>query len=211
MIVVTAFTPRYKTIADGLIKSCREYDIKCVAYSYPESSWLEATWNKPDAILRAMDDYPSDDVVWIDADARLKRYPELFESIESVGIFSGANDPEANAAIDIWNPNEKRRPIFSKSYRGGTIFFENTDEIENMVIEWLSFRSPCISRKIPDQYCLAYVFFNNNIEVIELPVSYCFVYDTDKLWSSCREPVIEHYQASRKFNSSKIKKHPIFG
>lgn len=110
-------------------------------------------------------------IIWLDADAVLYSYPNLFDSI-----------PE-----DI---------AFCTYYGGvasGTLYMKPTKQIISLCEEWISMNSK--NTEIFDQKNLNTLVKQNNIKYYKLPISYCKID-----FAKCHEKiVIGQNQASRRF------------
>jgi len=121
------------------------------------------------------------DIVWLDADAVVQQYPILFDVLdEDVAVHYRHSDHEGD------------------TLHSGTIYFRYNQEVLNMVDKWIE-HCKCKTETF-DQRSLqsaVRVFYNerHKIRVMCLPDSYFQIYDLMN-WG---KPVIEHFQASRKF------------
>jgi hypothetical protein len=146
------------------------------------SEWARNTRYKPHFILRAMERFPGEDIVWIDADAEVVRRPVLFEELSTAVC----------ATADI-----------ACCFRGdelltGTVFFKNTPRVRQAVIEWASRSEANIAMPKGEQFSLDQVRKSNPDLVFKmLPMEYCYF----DLVSSLAKgpPVIIHKQQSRKY------------
>jgi hypothetical protein len=121
------------------------------------------------------------DIVYIDADAVFKSYPLLFDKFEQ----------------DIGVVVYRNYETFS-----GTIYLANNHRVHKLVDDWQEY---CF--KYPgflEQLMLEKALVENKhlLSVMNLPFSYCKVFDDPVVFA----PVIEQYQASRKFKADIEKK-----
>ena len=145
--------------------------------------WYKNTCYKPTFIKEMMEKFPGLDIVYVDADARFKAYPQLFEELK----------------CDVAVHNFDRRHHKTKGVSGfeilsGTIFFRNCPEVMYIVYRW---ETECAKRpRVWDQKSLARVIGDYH----NLPEEYCTIFDTMR---HVKEPVIVHYQASRQVRKNK--------
>lgn len=137
-------------------------------------SWQKNTHYKA-KFIRKMLDYCNTPIVWVDADAVIKDRPVLFETLK------------ADFACHLRGGSE---------LLSGTLYFANNDTVKSFVDDWIA-----TNEKHPDvweQKNLQAVLpkWKDKINIFYLPPEYCLIFD---LMRKEGEPVIEHYQASRRF------------
>ena len=167
----TAYEERAKNLRDSLERLGIPYDIEGI---HNLGSWEKNCANKGSFILEKMKQHPSKNIVWIDADAEVKQDPKIFERIKQ------------HVAVHYKD---------HKELLSGTVFFRNTQQSRGIVAQW---RDLCRqSPKKWDQKVLEQVLSLHRfvLKVKKLPPSYCQIFDTMKHHG---DPVIEHYQESRK-------------
>lgn len=168
--VVTYHTPgEYAKVCQNLIESLKRHQISYTVFERPAlGSWLQNVNQKPGVILNAMLTIPYD-IVWLDADSVVKRFPALFDTIKT------------DIAVC-------QRPNLVAS---GTIFLKNTETVKNFVYDWC--RAVDLVRQRNDQDALRDTLTTHpEITQTTLPWSYCAIADFYK-----EEPVIAQNQASR--------------
>jgi hypothetical protein len=177
---------RWKSIMPGIL----------VDYSINESgAWASNAAQKARVIRTALDDFWPEPVVWVDADARIKAFPTLLETL-------------------LWQDIDiayHRRKSTHRRYDGelltGTLYFGNTVEARLILDLWIK-----AIEENPgtwDQKLLDGVLGGVNVQSMraytghpkeyDLPASYCafdLVCQYDGLEES--EAIIWHEQASRK-------------
>jgi len=178
MIYISMFTNDvvYSTHVKILIKCLEKFELKSKIYEIENrGSWIKNTSQKAEIILRAMEDFPDENIVWIDADAEIYEKPVLFDKLK------------CDLAFYFWH--EK------KELRSGTLFIRNNYEMKLFILNWIKLNN---SNDIWEQRNLQTII-DSNIKTTNLPVEYCFIfdskYDKELLKGS---PVIVHNQASRK-------------
>lgn len=117
MIVVSYYTNRkYKAMANVLKDSCTAVGLHCAVFAVKdEGSWQKNVYQKPHVIRKAMAAYPAEDILFIDADAKVVRYPNELISTdwEVAAYFEGphlpvsgtvflVNTPRVHAVVDAW-------------------------------------------------------------------------------------------------------------
>jgi len=137
------------------------------------------------SVQRALNyDNGNKDVLRVDADARFRQRPTIFEQ----------DDFDADIAAVVhdfpWRKNE---------LLGGTLFFRNTLRVQRLVDMWVNLA--CESERKNErngdllQELLKDRIFES-LKFVKLPPTYCQIFD---LMANCGDPVIEHFQASRRF------------
>ena len=126
------------------------------------------------------------DILRVDADARFQQFPSLF-------LQDDFNADIAAVIYDFpWHHNE---------LMGGTLFFRNNDRVKRFVDQWARL---CCADKPTERPgdLLDFMFrqgqeFHNFVSFATLPPTYCKIFD--KMDDVTDPPVIEHFQASRRF------------
>jgi len=137
------------------------------------------------SVQRALNyDNGNKDVLRVDADARFRQRPTIFEQ----------DDFDADIAAVVhdfpWRKNE---------LLGGTLFFRNNKMVKDLVSVWVE--KACNSSRKNErngdllQEILGYGPYQY-LKFVKLPPTYCQIFD---LMANCGDPVIEHFQASRRF------------
>jgi hypothetical protein len=136
-------------------------------------------------------------IVFVDVDAEILEHPKLFEEI-----------PEKyNVACHILDKAKWYNRDFNgeKEVLSGTLFIRNNEESKKLVNEWIQ---RCEKSVIWEQKVLQQILQENNIEVFELPIDYCYIVSLpngNSPFVKCEKPVIVHHQMSRK-TKGKIRK-----
>ncbi len=144
-------------------------------------------------VLRGLLDRFQRNIVYIDADGAVIHYPELLDGIE-----------EDFAAV--WLDREKYFPRFWKKgfygeqpagkweILGGTMFFRNNDRARAMLDAWEKLDAP-MDTHLSQVHLFNAIKSVPEIRVLKMPDGYCQIFD---IMAKAGEPVIEHYQASRR-------------
>lgn len=159
-------------------------------------TWTMNTQYKPILIKKALDMFRRP-VVCIDVDAVIRRNPDLFDHLKADFAAYIANstkrlDAELFPEID---GNTVMDMLLS-----GTIWFNDTPGARKLLERW---QLRCKSEPgVIDQTLLLECVKGmvGEISIHPLPVSYCQIYDIVR--DRCPDPVIEHYQASRRHRGS---------
>ena len=135
------------------------------------------TWNKTllslhPLILEAFDLY-KENLVYLDADAIIRQYPILFDTIDCDVAVHYKDDRELLA---------------------GTTYLKNCAKTKQLVKEWManSLKDP---RHLAAQTGLDTAIKEGDYNVYRLPAPYTLIFDSMKHQGP---PVIEHFQASRR-------------
>jgi hypothetical protein len=184
-IIVSHYTvdTGYEKEVENLIASLEKWNLDYIIEPIKSLGTWRANSNYCTRQVRMMLAARGDfDILRVDADAVFQRFPDLFLK----------DDFKADIAAHIhnfkWCPNE---------LLGGTVFFRNTPEVRRLVdkwVEWSMVEFPL--KRNPDllQQLILSEEFDINFE--SLPDEYCKIFD---LMKEVKEPVIEHFQASRRF------------
>lgn len=176
-IVVSMYTPDdiYIEAVGNLVLSLDKFGIPhSVVRIDDRGSWEKNCQAKVDVILSELVSTDKN-VVWVDADAQFTRYPDLFDSLVcDVGYY--------------YLPE-------TREYLSGTLFFSNTAKTKEFLTRW---RDLNFTNTLWDQVNMKSVLMEmgEGLSEYRLPVEYCKIFDNK--WQKCSDPVIVHYQASRK-------------
>lgn len=176
-LAISFYTPKYREIVEELKSSLDKFSIP---YDIEEreslGNWLLNCNHKPIFIKDKFLKHKKN-IVWIDADAVVYKYPKYFDVIEEeVGVYADRN----------WD------------FKSGTVFFSYNEKTLGFIDTWnyfckensKDFDQLNLKRAISECY-----YQKHNISVFFLPHTYCQIFDLMN-WG---EPVIEQHQASRKF------------
>jgi hypothetical protein len=143
-----------------------------------KGNWQANTQYKPYFIKQMLIRHFPKDILYLDADARIQQYPSLFDAVD----------------FDIGVAFREKIELL-----GGTIYLANNAKVYTLVNHWIEgcFMRPDIWEQRVLQHVLA-LKKDLHIQVKVLPETYCQIFD---LMKECGDPVIEHFQASRRFKS----------
>jgi hypothetical protein len=177
-VFVSFYTPAYTGEAAGLVASLELFGLPHdVALVPPLGNWTANCGHKPSFLLSMAEKWPGRPLVWLDADARVRQYPALFDSLDA----------------DFACHFKDGRELLS-----GTLYFAPTAPAAELLRRW---EERC--RTAPgewDQRNLQAVVAEGvpGLRVAELPPQYVQIFD---LMAHHGEPVILHRQASRKLKT----------
>lgn len=181
-----SFTPDFKVVGfytldtpyeeeiKGLEQSCQRLGIPIHTQGYAcRKQWEHNAGIKPEFLLSVLANETKNRLVYVDADARIKQEPRLF------------NELDCDLAVHFRRGSE---------LLSGTIFFKNNAKVRSLFEAWLMEQKRCPDEW--DQRVLQRVIKNWDGVIGELPATYCQIFDSMK---HAGMPVIEHLQASRRF------------
>lgn len=166
----TGYEEEAKKLVASLEKFNLPYDIEAIDNL---GNWQRNTHYKA-TFLRKMLDKRKEDLVYLDADAIVRKYPALFD------------DMDADLAVHI---RENIEPL------SGTLYLTNNEAIrpfiDDLIVE--NKRNP----EMHDEMIFGKVLdkWKERLNIFYLPATYAQIFD---LMSNAGEPVIEHFQLSRR-------------
>jgi hypothetical protein len=158
----------------------------------PRGSWRTNLNYKSEVILRAFDMYPDRDIVFIDSDAIVRNYPELFDKLSAYHTYTMA------AHFHPYKGNN----IPGGSLLSGTLWFQNSPSGRELVKLW--HKIGLENESIRHQHCLRLALeelraAGRPVEVCRLPREYTLIFDYYA--GEGVVPIVEHFQASRRLRS----------
>ena len=180
----------YEREVKKLIASLDEFGLERHIFACaPRGSWRQNLNWKSEIIGKAFDMFPGQDIVFIDADAVVRQDPVLFDKISAEHI----HDVAAH-----YHPYRMSAP--GGSLLSGTLWLANTMEGRRLVDRWhaIGVSQPTVRH----QHCLQLAINDLNqsgfpVRVYRLPRAYTLIFDYYR--TNRPDPVIEHFQASRRF------------
>ena len=180
----TIHTPYQKEIEklkQSLIKFDLDYDLEGIK---PKGTWrANSNWCAWQ-VQKALKYYPGRDIVRVDADAIIQRYPSYFTDF----------DFDADIAACVWKAS-RLRP--GGEFLGGTMYFANNERTRFIVDEWVKQSELTPTYRNGDMLETIIQKNKEKIRFGKLPLAYCKIFDFMR--NEVDEPVIEHFQASRKY------------
>jgi hypothetical protein len=166
----------YEEEAKRLIRSLKKFSLSYYVEGIRNlGSWQTNTHYKAQFIKRMLESLKAP-VVFIDADAVVKKYPLLFDFIQDdMAAFFKSNE------YDLLS---------------GTMFWSYTKAALKLIDDWIDENKKNIS--VWEQKTLSSLLgrMENKPRIFRLPIEYCFIYDSKR---KAADPVIEHHQSSRKY------------
>ena len=179
-VVCAFYTPNYRDDVERL-----EISLKAFGHEYHLQeferlpTWEQNTGIKPKFLLECLERFDGKDVLYLDADAFIRRKMDGFDDFEGdIGIHF----------------NEKGG---SHTIRTGTIYLRNNQNTRQFMQDWIEAQTTNLKFNDQDSFEVAYkqkkavTFFN-------LPVEYVKIYDRDDV-----KAYVEHFQASRRSDNVK--------
>lgn len=186
MRIIAYFTASYREYAMRLAESLNRLKYPYYMMEYPEfPDWVRNNHLKTDFIRDMLNKF-KEPVLYVDADAVVHKPPVLLEGLTDtdIGVYF----------LRGWKPEPMAL--------AGTIYAGNTIAARRFLEKWIE-ENHSNTQKYDDANLRTVLKrMSGEIKVMELPVEYCTIFDRPDRANI--DPVIEHFQASRKLR--KIKK-----
>lgn len=159
-----------------------------------EKSWEKNTKIKPHFILKCLDMFKSDFIVFVDADAIINQYPKLFYEIDEkydIGVHN----------LD-WNLQYGKE---GKELLSGTLYFKNNGKVRQIIKDWIKYS---INYSWEQNALKELLAMNENITMYPLPREYCYIEtipNGNPPKVVIKTPIISHYQEGRIVKKNNIK------
>jgi len=178
----TGYEEQVKQLKITLKRFNLENDVVGIA---DRGSWHKNTYYKSQFIQQMMNKHRGRSIVYVDADAKMRMNPVLF------------NNLKCDFACHFHT---------GKELLSGTLYFGNTKGARYLIKKWVEEDKLHPETPMP-QKNLRTVFDRekNKIKWKALPVEYCMIYDSRSRYRV--NPVIEHFQLSRQYKGTKSKRH----
>ena len=170
----TPYAEEVKNLINSLEKFNLPMDIVGIS---SQGNWQANTQYKPYFIKQMLFRHFPKDVLYLDADAIVSQHPLLFDSFqEDIGVVY-RNETELLS---------------------GTCYFANKPNVMMLIDAWIEgcFKNPNIWDQQVLQFFLQEFSELLKLKIKTLPPTYCQIFD---LMKDCGSPVIEQFQASRRF------------
>ena len=144
-------------------------------------------------VLREALDRIDRDIVYIDADGAVIHYPELFDNFRE--DFGAVWLDREKYFPEIWRESWNNEPPQGKwEVLGGTMYFKNNKRARALLDAWEALDAP-MATTLSQIHLIKAIKSVEGLRVKKLPDNYTQIFD---IMASAGEPVIEHYQASRR-------------
>jgi len=163
----------YNEMIGNLKESFLKFSVPYYIKTIPsQRSWRDTHRYMHGEIRKAFDLFPDENLVYLDADAVIREYPKLFDTITAEVAF---------------NYNYQKQRV-----RVGTLYLKNCDKVKKLIEMWgiKSKADNCFQSAGFDQ-ALAL----DEYDIYRLPDPYTRIFD-HKIQKG--KPIIEHFQASRR-------------
>lgn len=187
-LFINFFTADYAEAASKLKASLDRHHLEhLILPAEDRGSWVANCAQKPVFIAEQRRRFPGRPVVWLDADCEVLREPTLF-----LGMAAAVSD--IDLAVCRWQPPASTR---MPEVLSGTVYVGDTEPARAILKAWerLSSDHPDAWDQRTLQAAIEEVPAAN---VLWLPVEYTFVFDTHRSQYPDADPVIQHYQHSRR-------------
>ena len=188
-IVCCFYTASYQEHAMRLKSSLDQFKISYYFSEVEDAGYWEAnTRLKPHFVLDCLNKFPDKDILYLDADAVVKKPIDYFNRVTA----------------DVAFYKTKGMPGMSHDYLASTMFFRNTELTKALVKQWIAEQVDGKETQVDqDSLDAAMIKFDNKITVEPLPAGYIKIFDKDYEG----EIYIEQYQASR--GQTKLRRQKI--
>ena len=188
-VVCCFYTDSYKSHALSLKQSLDNFGLNYYFKQVSDAGYWEAnTRIKPHFILECLQKFPENDVLYLDADALVKKPLDYFNTITA----------------DVAFYKTKGMPGMSHDYLASTMFFKNTANTITLVKQWIAEQVDSKRTQVDqDSLDTAMDKLGNTLTVEPLNPGYIKIFDKDY----DGDVYIEQYQASR--GQTKLKRQNI--
>lgn len=183
-IIISYYTEgsEYQLASENLKGDLRRFNLENDIVGIPDQgNWHRNTYYKPRFIKEMTQKHPGRAIVFVDADARIRGNPSLFNNY----------DCDFGCHFRL-----------GKELLSGTLYFGNTKEARLLLDTWIEEDIMCPRTHMP-QKNLRSVFnrLKGKLKWKALPVEYCMIFDSQARHKV--NPIIEHFQLSRKHKDPK--------
>jgi len=194
----TLNTPYQKVAHDYLMRSLSKLDMESDVRGVNSlGTWQRNTLFKATFVKQMLDIHANKNIVFLDADAEVLKYPALFDEI-----------PEEYSIAAHYLDRGKwyRNGDISKELLSGTLFVRNNNDAKRIVNKW---EHACNSHKmIWEQFLLQATVEQEKSLVYELPIEYTWIKSLPNGSAPFVKPngpiYIQHNQVSRKLKKRKV-------
>jgi hypothetical protein len=190
-IVVSFFTKgtgyelEIKRLEESCIKFGLEHDF---VGAENRGSWRANIHGRIQILRDFLDKHVGRDILYVDADGAFMHYPELLDNFEA--DFAAVKMDRARYWPENWNKTANYR----YEILGGTMFFANNKRSRALLEAWEELDAP-MATSLSQVHLIKAMEMVPGLKYVPLPDNYCQIFD---IMASAGEPIIEHYQASRR-------------
>ena len=193
LIIIAYFTvdTPYEEEKEKLVESCKKFGLNYYIKGVKNlGDWQKNTRYKATFVKECLEKFPDKRLLYVDADAIFNHFPNLFI------------DYNCDIAIRWQDFSWRKNEALS-----GTIYFENNEKIKKLCDKWIAYNDAEYKGNKPpktmEQWNLGKVIteMRQSDKLVDknLPETYCFIFDLMLRMYPNAKPVIEHFQASRRF------------
>jgi len=181
--VVSFYTKNtgYETeIMERLVPSLERHNLSFdVVGIESKGSWNLNIYQKAYVIGGMLKKHHDKNIVWLDADAEVVRYPELFDTTDCDFGFHYR---------------------FNRKLSSGTMFFRNNGRVSDLIEHWIKTieRHPEYGLKTEQELLLEVLPEHPDLKIGHFPLEYSMIFDGEQV----DDPVVVHHQASRRFKKA---------
>lgn len=187
LIVIGYYTlgTGYQQEAGKLLASCERIGLNYELVGVKNlGGWQKNTRYKARFVKEMLLKYPTHRLLYVDCDAVFNKVPELFKGYKT------------DVAVRWQDFNYRKNECLS-----GTIYLENNLKTRMMCEKWISFNDndPSPERNLEQNNLDKAISATTGLIIKNLPEEYTFIFDSMRRLYPDAKPVIEHFQASRKY------------
>ena len=192
---VTRSTPYEQVLETFLLPSLKRFNLPYhIAYPEDKGSWTKNTQLKPIIIMDALLKHKQA-VVYLDADATIEYYPELFDRLQAYDIGVHYFD-----FFKFWRNEEGNT---KREVLGGTLYFNYNEKVLAFMDSWIKQTQGIYN----DQQSLNIVVtqWKTKLNIYNLPIEYITIRKGKFVPPEIKNPCIIHNQVSRLYKGWKRK------
>lgn len=178
----TGYEQEIKKLIAGLERFNLPHEIEGIDNRY---HWQRNVKYKAEIIKKALKKYPDKAIVYLDSDSIIHHFPSLFFEIKE------------DIACNFRNERE------GEYLNGAVLFFNNTPKAHKVVDEWIRRNYAGNIERMDQEILYEILRERRDVAVYPLPLEYCKIFDIDA--GKVKNPIIEQFQASRRFKKEVCK------
>lgn len=189
-VIISFYTVNtlYEKEVQNLITSCEKFGLKSSVEGIESlGKWELNCAYKPFFILKKMEELRRP-ILWVDADGVFVRKPSWQTAFEA----------DLAVRLDRSLPDTHPSKVISS-----TIFISDSEQAKRLIKEWIKecyeqLLDPKRKEEFWDQIALRDAILKSSASVAPMPLEYAKIFDHPGDLLTVTEPVIEHFQASRR-------------